>query len=475
MNNKQVLQDGESNIIQSQCRKNLPGAIARLLTPLLLVLVMPHQIFAAGPAPVNLRSTANFEILAGAAVTSTGGGTINGNVGASPIAGSAIGVTCAQVNGQIYAVDASGPACAVVSPTLLTTAKGDLTTAYNDAAGRTPIPSGSNLNPGAAYSSGYNIGGMTLAPGLYKFGSGQTAFIETDVTLSGSPNDVWIFQCGADLQVANGVHIILSGGAQAANIFWQVTSSAVIGTTAVFNGTILANQAITMNTGSTMNGRSLAFTAGVTFNSSAATVPTASDSAIIVSTNVFVDYLSAGITPITLNPQTGLFTNSVLLTNSGSISVSGVRLYVLNLPADVQVYYASGSTTNGTPYFEYDYPLAPAASVDFTIEYYRPSRQPFPTPTYVPQDITNAVPLTVTNGVGVPNITLTRINGRFLVGFYAIPGRTYAVQYSTNIINWLTADPLIVAPANYVQWYDQGPPETQPLPGTRYYKVLQLP
>ena len=81
---------------------------ARILTPLLLALAIPYQLAAAGPAPVDLRSTANFAILAGAAVTSTGGGIINGNVGASPIAGSAIGVTCAQVNGTIYAVDAAG-------------------------------------------------------------------------------------------------------------------------------------------------------------------------------------------------------------------------------------------------------------------------------------------------------------------------------------------------------------------------------
>ena len=108
----------------------------------MLALAIPYQLYAAGPAPVNLGSTAHFAILAGAAITTTGGGIINGDVGASPIAGSAIGVTCAQVNGIIYAVDASGPPCAVIDSALLTTAKGDLTTAYNDAAGRTPVPSG---------------------------------------------------------------------------------------------------------------------------------------------------------------------------------------------------------------------------------------------------------------------------------------------------------------------------------------------
>jgi len=123
------------------------NSTARILTSFLLALAIPHQLIAAGPAPVNLRSTADFVILSGAAITSTGGGTINGNVGASPIAGSAIGVTAAQVKGIIYAVDGSGPAGSVVAPSLLSTAKGDLTTAINDAAGRSPTPSGPNLNP----------------------------------------------------------------------------------------------------------------------------------------------------------------------------------------------------------------------------------------------------------------------------------------------------------------------------------------
>src|SRR5664279_5488074 len=103
----------------------------------------PHRmLLAAGPAPVDLGSCAHFTILAGAAVTTTGGGIINGDVGASPIAGAAIHLTQAQVNGTIYAVDATGPAGSVIDAARLLTAKGDLTTAFNDAAGRTPTPSG---------------------------------------------------------------------------------------------------------------------------------------------------------------------------------------------------------------------------------------------------------------------------------------------------------------------------------------------
>lgn len=112
-----------------------------MLTCAWLVLTISLQLNAAGPAPINLRSTAHFTILAGAAITTTGGGPINGDVGASPIAGSAIHLTAAQVNGTIYAVDASGPTGAVIDAGLLTAAKGDLTTAYNEARDRTPVPS----------------------------------------------------------------------------------------------------------------------------------------------------------------------------------------------------------------------------------------------------------------------------------------------------------------------------------------------
>jgi hypothetical protein len=230
-----------------------------------------RTLLAAGPAPVDLGSAAHFTILAGAAVTTTGGGIVNGDVGASPITGAAIHLTQAQVNGTIYVVDAAGPAGSVIAPALLLAAKGDLTTAFNDAAGRTPVPSGPNLNPGLIPGSG-NIGGMNLAPGLYKF-TGTALITGSDVTLTGGPDDVWIFQIAADLEVGSTVHVILAGGAEARNIFWQVGTSATIGTFAVFKGTIMSDQAITMNTTSTMDGRALAFTAGVTFNGDVGDLP----------------------------------------------------------------------------------------------------------------------------------------------------------------------------------------------------------
>ena len=240
----------------------LNGATQRVMSLALGLgaLAPVQESLAAGPAPVYLGSAESFTLLAGAAVTTTGGGIINGDVGASPITGAAIHLTQAQVNGTIYSVDAAGPAGSVISPTLLAAAKGDLTTAFNDAAGRVPIPTGTFLNPGAG-----NLGGLNLTAGLYKFTG--TAFITgSNLTLTGGPDDVWIFQIAADLEVGSTVHVILAGGALARNIFWQVGTSATIGTFAVFKGIILADQAITLNTSSAMDGKALSSIAGVTFN-----------------------------------------------------------------------------------------------------------------------------------------------------------------------------------------------------------------
>jgi hypothetical protein len=126
-------------------------------------------------------------------------------------------------------------------------------TAYNDAAGR-PSPDFSELGTG-------NIGGKTLAPGLYKWTS--TVTLPSDVTISGSASDVWIFQIAGDLTVSSAVNVTLSGGAQAKNIFWQVAGQATLGTTSHFEGIILSMTGITFQTGASMNGRALAQTAVV--------------------------------------------------------------------------------------------------------------------------------------------------------------------------------------------------------------------
>ena len=233
----------------------------RLLGLILTVSIIGSSSATSIPA-LDLKSTENFVILAGSTVTGIPPVSIVGNVGLSPAAGSfVIGFDGSNVDGILYVVDATGPAGSVENATLLQTAKSDLTTAYNDAAGRTPVPTGPYLNPGSG-----NIGGLNLVPGLYKFTSGAL-ITGSDVTLTGNSTDVWIFQIASSLGVGSGIKVILAGGAQAANIFWQVGTSATLGTYSTFKGTILADQSISMGTGSSFDGRALAFTGAVTFES----------------------------------------------------------------------------------------------------------------------------------------------------------------------------------------------------------------
>ncbi len=214
-------------------------------------------------APVDLRSAGTFTILSKTGITDVYASAIVGNVGTSPITGAAMLLTCTEVTGKIVVVDAAGPLpCAVNDATALTTAVLDMEAAYLDAAGRT--------SPDFTEWGAGEIGGLTLTPGLYKWGTG--VLISNDVTLSGGPNDVWIFQVAGTLNQANGKQITLAGGAQAKNIFWQVADSVTIGTTAHFEGVVLGKTLIAVNTGASANGRLLAQTA-VTLQMNAITQP----------------------------------------------------------------------------------------------------------------------------------------------------------------------------------------------------------
>ena len=124
-------------------------------------------------------------------------------------------------------------------------------TAYTDAAGRS--------NPDFTELGRGNIGGMTLAPGLYKWGTSVN--ITTDVTLSGSENDTWIFQIAGNLKESNGITVHLKGGALAKNVFWQVAGLTMLGTTSNFEGIILCNTLIAVQTHATVNGRLFSQTA----------------------------------------------------------------------------------------------------------------------------------------------------------------------------------------------------------------------
>jgi hypothetical protein len=207
-----------------------------------------------GPAPVLLGTAGNYVILAETGVSTVPASAITGDIGLSPAATSyltgfsltMVGTTAAispQVTGSLYAADMTAP-----TSTYLTTAVTDMGTAYTDAAGR-PTPDFLDLGVG-------EIGGRTLSPGLYKWTTGVT--ISSDVTISGGPNDVWIFQIPGNLGISPAKNVFLSGGARARNIFWQVAGTVNIGTTAHFEGVILSQTSITLETAASLNGRALA-------------------------------------------------------------------------------------------------------------------------------------------------------------------------------------------------------------------------
>jgi hypothetical protein len=209
---------------------------------------------ACQTSQVALGSAATFDVLAGSTVTNTGPTVITGgNLGLSP--GSAV---------------TGFPPGTLISPAVMqvtdpAAAQGqlDLTTAYIYTAG---LPGGASL-PG-------DLSGLTFAPGLYKTSS--TVMLSAgNVTLDaqGNANAVFIFQIGSTLTTIGSTQVVLAGGAQAKNVFWQVASSATLGTNSTFQGTIMALQSITLDTGATLNGRALARNAAVALDSNPVNAP----------------------------------------------------------------------------------------------------------------------------------------------------------------------------------------------------------
>jgi hypothetical protein len=195
-------------------------------------------------AKVLLKGASNMAILAGSAVTNTGATTVTGDLGLSPgtsVSGFPPGILIGMQH---------------INDGIANQAKLDLTAAYNDAAGRTCT------DIVTLYG---NIGGLTLTPGLYKSTS-SLAISSGDLTFDaqGNANAVFIMQIATTLTTTSGRKVILSGGALAANIFWQVGSSATFGTTSVFKGTVMAMQSISFNTGATLDGKALARIGAIT-------------------------------------------------------------------------------------------------------------------------------------------------------------------------------------------------------------------
>lgn len=232
------------------------------------VMLRDGGVKLSSPVAINLRTAGDFAILSKSGISTVPQSVITGNIGVSPIArggmtgfsetmdGTNAFSTATQVIGKLFAADYSS-----TSPTILSVAVLDMQAAYTEAAGR--APSVTELGAGI-------IGGMTLSPGTYKWGTG--VFIPSNVTLNGGPTDVFIFQIAGGITQASGTRVTLTGGVLAKNIFWQVADVVAIGTTAHMEGIILAQTAITLATGASVNGRLLAQTA-VTLQMNTVTQP----------------------------------------------------------------------------------------------------------------------------------------------------------------------------------------------------------
>jgi hypothetical protein len=227
-------------VLIAGCKKetNTPSSSSGTSTPNVITTQTTSQ------APVAVGGASNLAILAGSGITNTGATTITGDMGLSP--GTSVGgFPPGILNGSLHINDA-----------IANQAKLDLTTAYNDAAGRTSTD---------LVKLAGNIGGLTLTPGLYKSTS-SLALSSGDLTFDakGNPGAVFIIQIASALTVTSGRQVILSGGALASNIFWQVGSSATFGTTSSFKGTVMAMQSISFDTGASLTGRALARSGAIT-------------------------------------------------------------------------------------------------------------------------------------------------------------------------------------------------------------------
>jgi len=254
-----------------------------ILSPVLiftLVFLMTALIVPAvnGASAVDLGSAGNYAILAKTGISTTGTTSITGNIGVSPIAATAItgfGLSMDPTNtfsrsslvtGGVYAASYAPP-----TPATLTTAISNMESAYAHAAGQGP-PDATELYAG-------NLGGHTIPPGIYKWSTGVLIPPGTDLTLDAKGNGgaVWVFQVAGDLTMNSASRMVLTNGAQAGNVYWQVAgpSGVTVGSGAHAEGNILAQKAITLNSGASLHGRALAQTA-VTLIANAITTPSAS-------------------------------------------------------------------------------------------------------------------------------------------------------------------------------------------------------
>jgi hypothetical protein len=189
-----------------------------------------------------------------------------------------------------------------------------------------------------------------------------------------------------------------------------------------------------------------------------------------------LDFLAG--TPV-FNPQTGLFEENVIVTNIGSVTILGFRLYVSGLTGGITLYNATG-TANGLPYVDYTFPLDPSNHVTVKLELFSPLRVTPTNSISVVPILPAGIDLSSTNrSVAVSKVfTDTRNDDtRFVIEFASVPGKTYNIIYSSDLVTWKVATPSVTASGNVTQWYDDGPPKTESKPssvGQRFYRVIKF-
>lgn len=275
-----------------------------------------------GQVPVPLASAGSYAVLASSTVTNTGATAITGDLGLFP-GTSVTGFPPGKITGHEN----------VTTPPAKW-AMANLTIAYNNASGRSNCP----------VTVAGNIGGQTLTPGLYKSTS-SLAISSGDLTLSGgrNPNAVFIFQVASALTTTSGRKVILSDGAQAGNVFWQVGSSVTLGTTSVMQGTVMAHDSVSMLTGSTLNGRAFAATGEVSLAGSTIVVPSTAPASSYAVTFT-ASGLAAGTSwSVTLG---GVQTSSTTTTVAFSV-VSGTYSYAVGVAGYIATPSSGSITVSG--------------------------------------------------------------------------------------------------------------------------------
>jgi hypothetical protein len=284
------------NARAKRSRSSTTAAVGLLLLVLFFALTLASS---AGAAPTNvpLGTADSFAVLAGSGITNTGPTTVNGDIGTSPTP-AITGAASLTVTGTTHAADG-----------VALQAQTDLVTAYNDAAGQGPT------SPIVA-----DLGGQTLSPGVYNSGStiGLTGALTLDA--GGNPNAVFVFQAGSGLTTASASQVNLANGAQSCNVFWQIGSSAALGTGSSFRGTIIALTSITVATGATIDGRVLARNGTVTLDTNTITRSTCAPATpdrqlycdpsgkaydLIAGEDKLPPYNTLGLVPAYIDPVTG--------------------------------------------------------------------------------------------------------------------------------------------------------------------------